>query len=69
MSTDLKQLTTKERARLRKEMRKEQGAAQQLAKQIGIGRATLYNAIDEKYELSYMPIDKIRKFLNSQKVA
>lgn len=69
MNTGIKPLTKQEKATLRREMRKIQGAATELAKEIGISRATLYNAIDPDYDLGYMPTDKIRKFLNAQKVA
>lgn len=64
-TTELEQLTDEEVATLRTEMRSEQGAATALAKNIGIGRARLYSAVNGD-TLGYAALDKIRKYLASK---
>lgn len=63
MNTELKQLTKREKRELRRKMLG-YGNGISLAKTIGIGRATLYIAVDEQRELGELALIKIRKFLS-----
>lgn len=65
MNMQLKQLTKREKRELRRKMLG-YGNGIGLANSIGIGRATLYNAVDTQKELGELALIKIRTYLQSQ---
>lgn len=68
MNMQLKQLTKREKRELKRKMLG-YGNGIGLAKNIGIGRATLYNAVDAEKELGELALIKIRQFLSNKQTA